>query len=94
MATSGSFTKTSMFFCRDAGVWSPRIEEKRILCLAKASNGDQWVALRMADRNDAGGGLLRCLGRDDVARAAYRGALELATSPPERRFLSRRLEQF
>ena len=28
------------------------------------------------------GELLRCLGRDDEARAAYRRALELATPPP------------
>ena len=26
-ATSGSFTNASMFRCRAAGVWSPRIEE-------------------------------------------------------------------
>jgi len=25
MATSGSFTKASMFLCRDVGVWSPRM---------------------------------------------------------------------
>ena len=36
------------------------------------------------------GELLRRLGRDDEARTAYRRALELATSTPERRFLSRR----
>jgi hypothetical protein len=27
-----------MFFCRDARVWSPRIEEKRIPRLAKVSS--------------------------------------------------------
>jgi predicted RNA polymerase sigma factor len=38
------------------------------------------------------GELPRRLGRDE-ARAAYRRALELATSTPERRFLTGRLEQ-
>jgi RNA polymerase sigma-70 factor (ECF subfamily) len=38
--------------------------------------------------------LLRRLGRDDQARVAYRRALELAASTPERRFLARRLEDF
>jgi hypothetical protein len=32
-------------------------------------------------------------GHDDEARAAYRRAPELATSTPERRFLTRRLEK-
>jgi RNA polymerase sigma-70 factor (ECF subfamily) len=36
---------------------------------------------------------LRRLGRSDEARAAYERALELAASPPERRFLARRLEE-
>jgi RNA polymerase sigma-70 factor (ECF subfamily) len=36
--------------------------------------------------------LLRLLGRYAEARAAYRRALELAASTPERRFLTRRLE--
>ncbi|HEY3087896.1 MAG TPA: hypothetical protein VGJ59_07535 [Jatrophihabitantaceae bacterium] len=35
------------------------------------------------------GELLRRLGRDDEARAAYQWALELATATPERRFLTR-----
>ena len=39
------------------------------------------------------GEFLRRLGRDTEARAAYRRALELASSTPERRFLTRRLEQ-
>jgi predicted RNA polymerase sigma factor len=37
--------------------------------------------------------LLRRLGRVDEARAAYQRALELTASDPERRFLSRRLEE-
>jgi RNA polymerase sigma-70 factor (ECF subfamily) len=36
---------------------------------------------------------LRRLGRPDEARAAYERALELAPSPPERRFLARRLAE-
>jgi RNA polymerase sigma-70 factor (ECF subfamily) len=39
------------------------------------------------------GELLRRLGRDAEARAAYGRALELATTTPERRFLTRRLDQ-
>jgi RNA polymerase sigma-70 factor (ECF subfamily) len=41
--------------------------------------------------HSARGGLLRQLGRDDEASAAYARALELATNPVERRFLERRL---
>jgi RNA polymerase sigma-70 factor (ECF subfamily) len=41
--------------------------------------------------HSARGGLLRRLGRDDEATAAYARALELATNPVERRFLERRL---
>ena len=63
---------------------------------------DPAAALRAVDRLDLDGylyfhstrgELLRRLGREDEARAAYRRALELATSTPERRFLARRLEQ-
>jgi RNA polymerase sigma-70 factor (ECF subfamily) len=39
------------------------------------------------------GELLRRLGRDDEARAAYRRALELTQSEPERHFLEARLER-
>jgi RNA polymerase sigma-70 factor, ECF subfamily len=35
----------------------------------------------------------RRLGRGDEARAAYRRALGLASSAPEQRFLTRRLEE-
>jgi len=70
--------------------------------VALAQAGDPATALRAVDRLDLDGylyfhstrgELLRRLGRDDEARAAYRRALELATSTPERRFLTRRLEQ-
>ena len=39
------------------------------------------------------GELLRRLGRRAEARAAYRAALDLATSTPERRYLQRRIEE-
>ena len=79
---------------------SPVIELNRAAALAQA--GDPAAALRAVDRLDLDGylyfhstrgELLRRLGRDDEARAAYRRALDLATSTPERRFLTRRLEQ-
>ena len=80
---------------------SPVVELNRAAALAQA--GDPAAALRAVDRLDLDGylyfhstrgELLRRLGRDDEARAAYRRALELATSTPERRFLTRRLGQF
>jgi RNA polymerase sigma-70 factor, ECF subfamily len=76
------------------------VELNRAVALAQA--GDPATALRAIDRLDLGGylyfhstrgELLRRLGRDDEARAAYRRALELAASVPERRFLTRRLEE-
>jgi RNA polymerase sigma-70 factor, ECF subfamily len=69
---------------------------------ALAQAGDPAAALRAVDRLDLDGylyfhstrgELLRRLGRHAEARAAYRRALDLATSTPERRFLTRRLEQ-
>ena len=80
---------------------SPVVELNRAVALAQA--GDAVAALRAVDGLDLDGylyfhstrgELLRRLGLDDEARAAYRRALELATSTPERRFLRRRLEQF
>jgi RNA polymerase sigma-70 factor, ECF subfamily len=76
------------------------VELNRAVALAQA--GDPATALRAIDRLDLDGylyfhstrgELLRRLGRDAEARAAYRRALELATSVPERRFLTRRLEE-
>jgi RNA polymerase sigma factor (sigma-70 family) len=75
------------------------VELNRAVALAQA--GDPAAALRAVDGLDLGGylyfhstrgELLRRLGRGDEARAAYRRALELATSVPERRFLTGRLE--
>ncbi|TDE13068.1 RNA polymerase sigma factor [Jiangella asiatica] len=71
---------------------------------AMAQAGDPAAALRTVDALDpeldgylylhsTRGELLHRLGRDDDARTAYRRALELATSTPERRFLTRRLEE-
>ncbi|SDI59842.1 RNA polymerase sigma factor [Nonomuraea jiangxiensis] len=78
---------------------SPVVELNRAVALAQA--GDPAAALRAVDRLDLDGylyfhstrgELLRRLGRDAEARDAYRRALELATTTPERRFLARRLE--
>jgi RNA polymerase sigma-70 factor (ECF subfamily) len=79
---------------------SPVVELNRAAALAQA--GDPAAALRAVDGLDLDGylylhstrgELLRRLGRDEEARAAYRRALDLATSTPERRFLTRRLEE-
>ena len=79
---------------------SPVVELNRAVALAEA--GDVLTALRVVDSLDLDGylyfhstrgELLRRLGRTEDAGAAYRRALELATSVPERRFLTRRLEE-
>jgi RNA polymerase sigma factor (sigma-70 family) len=79
---------------------SPVVELNRAAALAQA--GHPATALDAVERLDLDGyqyfhstrgDLLRRLGRDDEARAAYRRALDLATSTPERRFLTRRLEE-
>ena len=57
--------------------------------LMDSIDGLEGYHLRHAARAD----LLRRLGRSSEAAAAYRRALELATNPAERRFLSRRLEE-
>ena len=77
---------------------SPVVELNRAVALAQA--GEPTTALRAVDELDLDGylyfhstrgELLRRLGRADEARAAYRRALDLATSTPERRFLTRRI---
>jgi RNA polymerase sigma factor (sigma-70 family) len=79
---------------------SPVVELNHAAALAQA--GEPAAALDAVDSLDLDGylyfhstrgELLRRLGRDEEARAAYRRALELATSTPERRFLTRRLEE-
>jgi RNA polymerase sigma-70 factor, ECF subfamily len=79
---------------------SPVVELNRAAAIAQA--GDPAAALGAVDELDLDGylyfhstrgELLRRLGREDEARAAYRRALDLATTTPERRFLSRRLDQ-
>jgi RNA polymerase sigma-70 factor, ECF subfamily len=76
------------------------VELNRAAALAQAD--DPAVALRAVDRLDLDGylyfhstrgELLRRLGRDAEARAAYGRALELATTTPERRFLTWQLDQ-
>ncbi len=79
---------------------SPVVELNRAVALAQA--GDPTAALHAVDGLDLDGylyfhstrgELLRRLGRAEEAREAYHRALELATSIPERRFLTKRLEQ-
>jgi RNA polymerase sigma-70 factor, ECF subfamily len=76
------------------------VELNRAVAVAQA--GDPAAALRAVDRLDLDGYLYfhstrgwlrRRLGREAEARAAYRRALELATSTPERRLLTRRLDE-
>ncbi|WP_245601894.1 RNA polymerase sigma factor [Hamadaea tsunoensis] len=78
---------------------SPVVELNRAAAVALA--GDPAGALAAVDRLDLDGylyfhstrgELLRRLGRLEEAQAAYAQALDLATTTPERRFLSRRLE--
>ena len=79
---------------------SPVVELNRAVAVAQA--GDPAAALHAVDRlgldgylyyHSTRGELLRRLGRDDEARTAYLRALDLATTTPERRFLTRQLEQ-
>ncbi|MFC7894214.1 RNA polymerase sigma factor [Streptomyces sp. NPDC057381] len=78
---------------------SPVVELNRAVAIAQA--GDPTTALRIVDRLDLDGylylhstrgELLRRLGRADEARTAYGRALRLARTTPERRFLTRRLD--
>jgi RNA polymerase sigma-70 factor (ECF subfamily) len=79
---------------------SPVVELNEAVALAEA--GDPDAALRIADRLDLDGyhylhatraELLTRLDRTDDARGAYRRALELVSSEPERRLLERRLAE-
>ena len=77
---------------------SPVVELNRAVALAEA--GDAVAALALVDGlaldgyrylHSTRGELLRRLGRDAEAGAAYRRALALTSAEPERRFLERRL---
>jgi RNA polymerase sigma-70 factor (ECF subfamily) len=77
---------------------SPVVELNRAVAVAQA--GCPSEALEIVDRlplegyrylHSTRGELLRRLGRVEEAHAAYQRALALATSEPERRFLTRRL---
>jgi RNA polymerase sigma-70 factor (ECF subfamily) len=77
---------------------SPVVELNRAVAIAQAGSPD--VALVLVDRLDLAfypyfhstrAELLRRLGRLEEARGAYRRALELTRTEPERRFLERRL---
>jgi RNA polymerase sigma-70 factor, ECF subfamily len=79
---------------------SPVVELNRAVALAEADGPE--AGLRAVDRLELDGyqylhttraELLRRLGRSSDARAAYRRALELVRSAPERRFLQRRLAE-
>jgi RNA polymerase sigma-70 factor, ECF subfamily len=79
---------------------SPVVELNRAVAVAQAGSPED--ALLIVDRLDLDeyqylhstrAELLRRLGRTDEARAAYRRALELARTEPERRFLERQLDE-
>jgi predicted RNA polymerase sigma factor len=79
---------------------SPVVELNRAVAVAQAGSPED--ALQIVDRlsldeyqylHSTRAELLRRLGRTDEARAAYRRALELARTEPERRFLERRVEE-
>ncbi len=79
---------------------SPVVELNRAVAVAEA--GSPALALRLVEAlelddyqylHSTRAELLRRLGRNAEAAAAYRRALELAASEPERRFLQRRLDE-
>ncbi len=79
---------------------SPVVELNR--AVAVAESGQPERALRIVESLDLGGylylhstraELLRRLGRVEEARTAFARALELADSEPERRFLTRRINE-
>jgi predicted RNA polymerase sigma factor len=79
---------------------SPVVELNRAVAVAEA--GSPEAALQIVDGlgltdyqylHSTRAELLRRLGRSDEARGAYERALELASTDPERRFLTRRLAE-
>jgi RNA polymerase sigma-70 factor (ECF subfamily) len=76
---------------------SPVVELNRAVALAERGSTEEALAIveeiELGDYqylHSTRAELLRRLGREEEARAAYRRALELASSEPERRFLARR----
>jgi RNA polymerase sigma-70 factor, ECF subfamily len=72
------------------------------LAVALAESGSPGRALELVEQlqlddyqylHSTRAELLRRLGRTEEARAAYRRALELAGSEPDRRFLARRITE-
>ncbi len=79
---------------------SPVVELNRAVALAETAGPEAGLEATQDLELDsyhylhaARADFLRRLGRPDEARAAYERALELAPSPPERRFLARRLAE-
>jgi RNA polymerase sigma-70 factor, ECF subfamily len=80
---------------------SPVVELNRAVAVAMAGSPEAGLAAineiagldEYRHFHSARGGLLRRLGREDEARAAYRRALELAPTEAERDFLERRLTE-
>jgi RNA polymerase sigma-70 factor (ECF subfamily) len=79
---------------------SPVVELNRAVALAETAGPEAGLEATDGLELDtypylhaARADFLRRLGRSDEARAAYERALELAPSPPERRFLARRLAE-
>jgi RNA polymerase sigma-70 factor (ECF subfamily) len=79
---------------------SPVVELNRAVAVAQTGATEEALAmvesLGLDDYrylHSTRGELLRRLGREAEARDAYRRALELATSAPERRFLERRIAE-
>jgi RNA polymerase sigma-70 factor, ECF subfamily len=79
---------------------SPVVELNRAVAVAESGSPERALELVTVLELDAypylhstRAELLRRLGRVEEARAAYQRALELTASDPERRFLSRRLEE-
>jgi RNA polymerase sigma-70 factor, ECF subfamily len=79
---------------------SPVVTLNRAVAIAEAGRADQ--ALAIVDSLELGdyrylhstrAELLRRLGRDEEAAAAYRTALDLTSDEPEQRFLTRRLAE-
>jgi RNA polymerase sigma-70 factor, ECF subfamily len=79
---------------------SPVVQLNRAVAIAQAGSPD--VALALVDRlelrsyayfHSTRAELLRRVGRAEEARTAYRRALELMRTEPERRFLERRLRE-